>query len=406
MKETHIAKNKDGQSVARYETHGERAHARVSPSSLKLFEISPGYVREESEPHPVTLQGTKLHEILDGTRSIKDIKDDPESLELCRKCKLYVDHVMSSGNYARHDEVKLYMTGDVYGFADVILEGQHEAHLIDYKFGFHSQEPVETNPAAQAYVLGIFNLWPRIDTVYVHYIYPRRDEIDRTEYRRSADEDKIRLRVETIAARANKALEVYKDDPTAVGYCNPSTETCKYCARKSVCGDIKKLALPIATAYGAARQLPTSGTIVDPHAVDDPEQMRRLLNAASILERWSKSVKKAAHDMVFDQGKTIPGYVMREKRGKRSIVDAIPVARDLQELGATSDQILGCVDFKLGAVEDLIKLCSKKGHGAKTIRKLFGQWTDIGAVEEAEASDYLFPAPDGVGAIKDGTNKP
>ncbi len=182
-------------------THAARTHSSISPSKLKSLEISPAYQSDPDDPeHPITAEGTLCHEALDsGNDSRLETDDQREWVRLCRE---YTAEVLPGGT--AHNEVKLDVLDGIWGYADQIMYLGRKAALIDYKFGWNQQEDTETNPAAQAYVFGMFSVNPGVGEVSVHYLYPRIGQVSTAKYTR-ADIPRIETRIRLIVEKARDA---------------------------------------------------------------------------------------------------------------------------------------------------------------------------------------------------------
>ena len=160
--------------------HADRKHSKISPSKLKSLEVSPMFQQnEDNEVHAITATGTKIHEALDKKSKAGLSEEEGLLYDFCETRDKQWEKVY---RFIMR-EVKLEMPPfTIWGFADRIqLDDIHKPTagvLIDYKFSTQMQEDVETNPAAQAYALGMFRKWPTLQTVKVEYYYPRLGIID------------------------------------------------------------------------------------------------------------------------------------------------------------------------------------------------------------------------------------
>ena len=93
------------------------------------------------------------------------------------------------------------MENKIFGTVDrVIIKGTH-VDLVDFKFGRGEIDDAEINIQGQAYLLGVMDKFPLLQTATVHFIIPRRDEVLTANYKRT-DMEGIRLRINLIVEKA------------------------------------------------------------------------------------------------------------------------------------------------------------------------------------------------------------
>jgi len=218
-------------------------HAEYGPSSLALFELCSHYGREESdEVHPVTLQGTRLHEAVEHD-NLNGL--DHEETKLAQFC-LDETKRLASGADEYHKEVTLDIAYDdkqedyaTFGTVDFVAISGDTAVVIDYKFGYHGVDAATSNAQGQAYVLGVFEKFPEVQSVYLHFILARRHEVTSAIYTREDHEEAIRGRIVTIIERAKQKT----GDPT------PCPRVCTYCGNKVGCSAWIQNALTLRNKY-------------------------------------------------------------------------------------------------------------------------------------------------------------
>ena len=375
-------------------SHADRAHAKLSPSGLRAAEICPGFLADKSQPiHPATLRGTACHEAVESGVDTGLSEEERGWVKLCRD---YVADVMPE-NCERLHEVRLDIVDGMWGFADLIILGTFSAALIDFKFGQNAQEDVETNPAAQAYVLGMFQKWPGLETIHVHYLYPRREEISKHTYTRK-DAPMIRLRVETIVDRV-KNFEAW-EKPIPAGYhgesgkliaktilANPVPDNCQYCARKATCHALHKMVLPLATRYANNHNI----SLAEPDfsVVKSPEQWSALLAYAPVLEQMSDSIKRHALEFREQTGVEIPGYEMRSRKGKAKIVNPEIAYKVAAEFGVTHEQFMSCTEVSAAQLRKAVEENAAKGQKSKVAAAMEGSLRDAGVLELGGESFFL-----------------
>jgi hypothetical protein len=230
----------------------------------------------------------------------------------------------------------------------------------------------EVNVQMQAYALGVFEKFPGVQSVNVHILLPRRDEVSTATYKR-ADVPRLRLRIETIIARASQP------DPQL----HP-TDGCLYCRRKATCPALHNHALKLASGYSDELVLPEE---VHPSHITDPLVMARALQVARVMEKWCESVRHHALKMRLS-GVEIPGHELRTRSGNRKINDALAawgVVRDSVE----PDRFIACCDVSLTKLEDAVAANAPRGGKAKAKHELCESLAAVGAYEAGSESTFL-----------------
>lgn len=347
----------------------ERTHAPLAPSKLKNLELSPQWIPDpDAEEHPLTAAGTRMHKCLEAW---DDTELQEGEKELVEKCREFIDQFDGE----KHEELKLEVTKDCWGYCDLVFIKGNTATLIDYKFGMSLQEDAETNPAAQAYVVGIFNRWPKTQLVDVYYLYPRLEQVSHACYTR-ADFHKILLRIATIEARIKS------------GNCEPHVETCTYCGRKATCSYLHKFALPIATRYHEKHPDLAVPEQWDPSLISDPAVMSKAMAMAQVMEKWADSVKFHALKLRQESGKDIPGYDYRTRAGKNKIVAPL-LAWKTVEGQVTHEEFLAACDVSAKDLADAAASHADRGNKKAIRESVLNALRDSGALEVGPEIYYL-----------------
>ena len=358
-------------------SHRTRTHTAISPSKLKSLELSPKWIQDETQgEHPLTAAGTRMHEAIETWDVSKLSREEEELVEVCR---LYLEELHGETLGVNH-EVELEITDDgIKGHADLVLQSLYEtrAYYVDWKFGFNMQEDAETNPAAQAYALGIFRKWHNVQEVEVHYVYPRLEQVSTAVYRRT-DIPRIQLRIETIRSRVNS--------PDVE--CTPYPETCTYCGNKPTCAVLHKMILPLATRYGKKHELTVSPTW-EPSAIKSPEQAGKMFQAMKVLEAWVESAKYHVTKYREETGQEIPGTTYNVRSGKRKILNPLLAYEVAKEFGVTNEQFLRSVTVSVKDLLDVAAENAPRGQKAQVKQAIENKLSDAGTLEVGPEYGYL-----------------
>lgn len=327
-------------------------HAEFGPSSLKHFEICPGYKGREGT-NPAAEMGTRIHHALE-TDDDSGLENDYERLiaERCREARVkilthhgFVGNQYDVSTYEVHREIRLQIDLggglSTFGTSDELCTLGNVGVQIDWKTGRGAIDDAEVNCQAQAYTLGCFQKFPELETIHFYFVIPQRDEISFATYTR-ADIPRIKLRLATVIRRAQAARECWaKGGSVPVEDLNPQPGTCDYCANSVQCSAIKAKVLTIASRY-ADDGFPIPAE-VHGSANDDPEEIAQMLKVLPIVESWIAGIKAKSRRMVLEEGIEIPGYGVKERAGGKQITNVV-AAWDHMKDQMSIEEFLGLMD--------------------------------------------------------------
>jgi hypothetical protein len=270
----------------------------------------------------------------------------------------------------------------IFGTVDrVIIRGSH-VDLVDFKFGVGEIDDADVNIQGQAYLLGVMDKFPELQTATVHFIIPRRDEVLTHNYSREQMED-IRLRINMIVEKAEL------ENREAI----PNTEGCKYCKHKLSCPALSDKMLPLAKKYSASVddfEMTLWGSY-SPENINDPAVLSKMLNVASVVDKWQAAAKKQATKLAVEQGEDIPGYDLHYRTASLKIDDT-QGAYDAVEHLLSPDEFMDACDVSLPKLAK--KYAEKLGRGEKktargTIEQSLEEAGVLPAEEDRDRSPYL-----------------
>lgn len=270
----------------------------------------------------------------------------------------------------------------IFGTVDrVIIRGTH-VDLVDFKFGVGEIDDADVNIQGQAYLLGVMDKFPELQTATVHFIIPRRDEVLTHNYSREQMED-IRLRINMIVEKAEL------ENREAI----PNTEGCKYCKHKLSCPALSDKMLPLAKKYSASVEdfeMSLWGSY-SPAEINDPAVLSKMLNVASVVDKWQAAAKKQATKLAVEDGEEIPGYDLHYRTASLKIDDT-QGAYDAVEHLLSPDEFMDACDVSLPKLAK--KYAEKLGRGEKktargTIEQSLEEAGVLPAEEDRDRSPYL-----------------
>lgn len=355
------------------------SHHRYSPSSLKWREVCPGW---ENEPQPseagsvAAQEGTMMHKALEtGNYDQLDEMQKKNVLmvaDLFEGMKKDLEWVI-----AELPEQKLEIAGGkTFGTADLILIGRGKAKIGDAKFGWTAVDDAEVNIQGWAYAVGVFEKWQEVNEVEVVFAQPRLNMVSRHTFEREKDYARLRLRVETIIARAQQP------EPEL----NPTEKGCLYCGNKGTCKALHSRALVISQGYDQLRdaELPV---LADPLTLATPEQRSQAETIRRVMERWCESVKKSNMDFRMEGGE-IPGYELKSRTGKKEIVDAT-AAFDIIKDKVTTEEFSSCATLSFAKLEKVWAEKFPRGQKQQAKQALEDKLAEAGLIRGGGEVLYL-----------------
>lgn len=351
-------------------TTSKPKHARHSPSSLGYKEQCPAFAGRKTT-NAAAEEGTMLHDALE-----RDAYDGltEEQAFLCGLCRDFRDGELAKlAEPQQFRELPLTIANGVtYGTADFVAISGNEGFLIDYKFGRGHIEPAVSNAQGCAYALGVFERFPQLQSLTVHFVQPRAELISSHTYTR-ADTYRMQLRIETIIRRANARN---KEE-------HPGIQCC-YCRKQATCAALRNLALPIASRY-AELSIPEE---LHPSRIVSPEMMAHCLDCAKVLKDWIESVNFHALQMAQD-GKDIPGYKVVNRAGRRSIPDALAAFAAVKDTLDAEAFIRCCGSVSIDALSEKISALAPRGEKQKTKDEFLSRLAEDGILTTGAPTKYL-----------------
>jgi hypothetical protein len=356
--------------------HSSRAHAEHSPSALKMFEVCPGYKTREGTNWAAD-RGTRIHEALD-SGDFSQLKDEDEQA-IAIKCLDYVERIsaskqntgvklLSSDNEIKFD-IDLGGGEATFGTCDLcMLFSDNTAIMVDYKTGFGGIDDADINCQAWAYTIGGFQKFPEVESIDFYFLLPVRDEVSFASFTRDRLPE-MQLRLQTIIKRA-KAGEIF----------NPQPGICDYCGNQARCPALAQKALLIANRYSEGFKLPKNTAAAG--EIDNPEDLAALLKLAPIMESWAEGVKSAALDKALNEGWSLPGYRLTERKTPRSITSALQAYEAVKDTVSITDFLAACSKVSVPDLESFYSEGLPRGRKGRGKQELVDKLTDAGVLRQ------------------------
>lgn len=338
----------------------EREHAEHGPSSLLYKSKCPGYTSDNSGDKTAATEGELGHLAFEKN----DVSVIPEDLErlreaaaMCIELKVKILASFEKETIALQ-EAKVDVIPEVFGYIDCFITDGKTGALLDPKFTWSVGAYKADSPQFKAYVVGLFNLFPTVESITVYVLMPYLGEVDKHTFKRS---ELGQLTAETVAV----VESAKRADPETFR----TGEYCAWCWRKSVCPKLHTLGKTLSFGYHSEGEELTLPDEYDPMNITEPEMMAKALILAPIMEKFASNAKMRALQMRLDEGIEIPGYELREKKAAFSVTNAQNCWEIVKEK-LTPEEFAACAKVQIGELETQWKKYAPKGQKARSAEEL------------------------------------
>jgi RecB family exonuclease len=268
------------------------------------------------------------------------------------------------------------------GQADMVILDGDRALVIDYKTGRGDTPVAQENPQLAALAVLVY-LRYRVTSVRVAIVQPWAGKPTVSDYSESA----LQLAHSWLIVSLNAAETSTPDDARAGDHC-------KWCKAKAICDTFKNAAIQeveaIETATIAGLDGETQRKAMWARALDLPAaRLAAAVNGLAMVKRYVATIEGVAKARAENDPEFQQFFTLREKKGKRSIMDVTKVFNACAVHGVTADDFTNHCSIGLGDVKELLRNATKvKG---KALDKLHDEVL-TGAVETGKGSVELVPA--------------
>lgn len=369
----------------------EREHAEVGSSSAKGYLGCAGYTRETrpKPPHPNTVQGSRCHDCLE-TGDYSQLEDDIE-LTMVQFCTEYYEQFAPYTKVVQEEKVRV-MFDEWFGYYDrLAFTDERTAHMFDWKFGYLPVEDAQVNPQGWFLAIGVFDRYPDLQDLWVHFVQPRIGRITRHKFNRAQDLERLKL----LFLEAKGRHEDFEDAgreciEEAEAMLIPTYENCKYCGFKARCPALITKAV---RTYAALPERKKTKLVVptkaDAKVVENPAALSRMRDLADVLEEWAADTKWHTQQARTEKGIDIPGYTLVSRRGTTKIISPVHVMQAALEAGVTHEEIIACTDMRFAQIKQAVGRKAPKGKRSAAIRDFEERLLNESFIEEGSPSSYL-----------------
>lgn len=301
------------------------------PSALPIQDLSPCY--QPGDTTEFAEAGTQRHEALAKLVATKDASLvealDDEDQEQVRWAAEYIDLHAQTRDYPLKIEAKLTFTGPEFEDITGTVDYECGPCLFDLKSRYR-----DYSAQMAAYALGKFEAEPDLQLVTTHLLFGVIKRPVVMQWDRAAAEATVFPIIQSVYAW-------HRTEEQGRGY-TPS-EYCGWCARRLTCPHMTKLVDSVV----AGRD---DWALETYHSsqLEKPVEMGKALRIARLMQKWCDAVEYHAEQMAVKRGVTIPGFVVKPVKGKRSVAD---LNLACAHLGIDPKTFLSLCNISIGELE-------------------------------------------------------
>lgn len=346
---------------------GQRAHARLSPSSatrwiactpsvgFSEYLLGKGLISPDNSTD-ATREGTIAHAVAEEVLSRRSLGDyntdhlgvDGATQEMIEHAEAYSDYIQEAialidpdGDVELHIEERVDISNyipEAFGTADCYLLGRGVLHVIDYKFGKGVAVSATENAQMRCYAIGVLDLVELTTTDEIHTVkttiyQPRLGRYSTEVLTRSQLVEWAKKTLKPRAALAHRGIGEYY----------PGSH-CRFCP-----------GLPYCRAFASqALQLERLDAL-EGNELKSPE-MAVLIRHLDDLSGYISKLKDRATSEILAGG-SVPGLKVVAGRSTRYIIDEEEAERRLTEAGVPEEMIY---IRRMAGITDLQKTVGKK----------------------------------------------
>jgi hypothetical protein len=348
---------------------GPTSHSRIGASSTKRWMTCPGSPALsdgiESKSSEFAAEGTLAHDLADNLLNGRPANFPAGDMNMA--VMVYVNYVKSLGGELGTEQ-RFHLNElheSLFGTSDAVVwqPDTKTLHVIDYKHGAGVPVEIEGNTQTRYYAVGaLLASGHPAEKIVMTIVQPRCAHPDGPI--RSETIDAMSL-LDWCADLVDSVLQVEEADQ-AFKTMSPAVfadtylhegEHCRWCPASPKCPKLE------------AKSQQLAKVVFAPAVPYESEKLAEALHWLPILEGWIKSVREFAYSEV-EQGKTVPGWKLVEKRATRKWADedgAENFIRGLAKVGVVSEA--ECFTTKIITVAQLEKLIGKDDIPSELVSK-------------------------------------
>jgi Protein of unknown function (DUF2800) len=353
----------------------EKLHAQYSPSTLAMLERCPGF-RNRNEKNFSSERGDRIHDALE-QGALKKLDEDERAI--AQMCQDHIDALIQEKRPAipkpdfRERTVNIDLGAGVKTFGTPdrgLIYGTH-AEIFDYKSGRLEIKDAKENAQAFAYVIGVFQTFPELETVTFTFLVPQRGEVFEHTFSRD-DISNMALRLNTIIRRAEEIDWSHIKD--FIPKLNPGPELCEYCAHQTECPALALRHLSVAAKIGKGLPVPKSLSV----SKDRPEDIAHIMRLIPLMEKWCETQRKEALRLNLQEAVEIPDFKRHSRKTDRAVNSVLGTWEAVKDRVALNKFLSICGSISLPSLEKFFAEAMPKGQKTKAGRDMECKLRDAG----------------------------
>lgn len=402
-----------------------REHHPISPSTLQNREACPCY-----EPHgganEAAIRGTLQHNVVETGQDDENLSDDhaleaAECLDFYERQKqileeardrallmyrekanpmanldpvldlaeVYLpiddctfDEPMFNPETNQIDDATIYATTAGYVDRALVSWDRKLAILLDWKFGAWMVEDAATNLQAISYVLGVFKMFPTLETVKFYFKLPALGTMTEATFTR-AQIPELYLRVQTVVARAREARKRIRESDD-FSMATPMIPACNFCSNLGRCPKVLAIACKVGAKYHPI-EIPED---INPTGIKSATDRTLGLRLSQVLAVWAKAFRTQETERVISRGEPCPpGFKVQTKKD-REIAD-IKKFKEVTFSYLTHGELEELATYTFGKVEKKISATAPRGSKEATVEEYQEKLLASGAVKYGAEYSFL-----------------
>ena len=369
--------------------HSKRGHSLYSPSGYKNLKMCPGWLpSNKTDIHPVTAEGTLIHEAIDSENF--DALDDNQwelALRCLQTCESY-ERAFFGPEYATRKTFKEAFVEVVeekksWGYMDrlsLTLTGT-KAVVADWKFGWNKIDPADHNYQLRGYVLGVFKAHPEVQEILGVFVQPRLNFITTCHFERDTDYGWIDQKInDLLDSAAHWAM-----DPVASS--TPGFSVCEYCGRKLTCPIMSALTQTVVEKLNPL--LPVDDIQWEQNIVAMPmSSLDKLCRVLPLIEDIVEMAKKEMAERL-KKGEVSSVYELTLRKSKDTVTNLEKAQIALASIGITGDDFEKCLTLSVSDLKKIASTNAPRGQKSAAENRVIQVLAQAGALQMGEEKEIL-----------------
>lgn len=353
--------------------HAERLHAPRSPSSLEAREACPGWENHDTSSVYAS-DGEACHEAIEAKIKNDDTKHNALSKDLyhfVQECFDYVAPRIAGADIVVTEQTLFHANSILqeqsFGTPDLYTICGVHGTIIDFKFGRRPVPAAEHNLQGWAYAVALFDTFPSLEDITVHFVVPRVHRCtSHYTFVRALHYAGMHTRLLNCVTRS---MLPDSEKEYVVGW-----DSCAYCGRKATCE-------ALALAIGAYMN--------EPMNAKNPKALGDQLNMAKLAKDWAEQSEAYVLKQALEESAEVEGFEVRVAGGKTSLKSFHEI-NYLVEDKIPLEDLSRIATVPLGKLKDLYAEHAGKDTKTEAEKELMELLIKGDALKVGEDAPYLY----------------